>query len=390
MQPSAPTKLFMTCEKVGGGPCGFWFSPPFDIKELQPGAHQFFATEGLVKKPGQGIRYKFTGKADPDDQVDEGVHETNNTVVGFFPSIQESLSAGAAHNLNKDFQRTLQEKISAGQLKPLANVQPDKKLSSSSAADASKKEPFLAPSIILSGKRSYAPSENVMFALQGEPSGEPVLECSSDGLRWSANCPAKAAVRKIGSGAQVRYMVQASDPGKYRLRLGNALSEPFEVKGSAGLTANVPSAKPAASSPISAPKTPTAATTGAAPAAALKTSAAAPAPKLVPTGAPTLRLSAASFTAPAQVKPEVQADSRFKVKYMLEKKENGAFRKISDSDGPEFHVAEPGEYRIRAHYEGGTSNAIAAFTVKPKMATAPAATQPQTSKIPVKTKIKLQ
>ena len=49
--------------------------------------------------------------------------------------------------------------------------------------DAAQKKSALAPSIILAGKKSYGLRENVMFAVQGEMSSEPVLDCSSDGIR---------------------------------------------------------------------------------------------------------------------------------------------------------------------------------------------------------------
>jgi len=112
----------------------------------------------------------------------------------------------------------------------------------------------------------------------------------------------------------------------------------------------------------------------------------APAAKLLPTGAPAVRLNAASFTAPALVQPEVQADGRFKINYMLEKNENGVFRKIADSGEPRFQVVDPGDYRIRVRFEGGAADAFVPFTVKAKTLPGPAATQPQGTKIPLKSK----
>jgi hypothetical protein len=97
---------------------------------------------------------------------------------------------------------------------------------------------------------------------------------------------------------------------------------------------------------------------------------------LVPTGAPTIALSVPAYTAPARVKLRVQADSQFAVRYTLEKKENGGYREIRTLAQPEFEVSAPGEYRLKARYEKGVSEAFAPFTVKPKLISAPPTASP--------------
>jgi hypothetical protein len=115
--------------------------------------------------------------------------------------------------------------------------------------------------------------------------------------------------------------------------------------------------------------------------------------KRIPVKGPAIRLNATSMMAPAKVKLIVQPDPDFKVKYVLEKKENGVFREIASSDRPEFQVAEPGDYQVKAQYAGGGFGKPTAFTVTPGKVTAPpvspapAVTAPkQPLKTPVKSK----
>jgi hypothetical protein len=104
----------------------------------------------------------------------------------------------------------------------------------------------------------------------------------------------------------------------------------------------------------------------------------------LPAGPPALRLQNTSFTAPALVQPLVQADGKFKVNFVLEKRENGGFRKIAEAGEPRFQVADPGEYRIRARYEGGTAETLLPFTVKPKTLPAPLPTPAPSGRMPLK------
>jgi hypothetical protein len=82
---------------------------------------------------------------------------------------------------------------------------------------------------ILGSKRSYGPGESVVFLMKGDTTEAPVVECF-DGRRWSSKCPHDLKLHKRGSGAQIRYTLQTSKAGKYRLRVGNVFSDEVEIK----------------------------------------------------------------------------------------------------------------------------------------------------------------
>jgi hypothetical protein len=91
-------------------------------------------------------------------------------------------------------------------------------------------KPIALPSLtILDPKRSYGPGESVVFLMKGDTTKAPVVECF-DGRRWSSKCPHDLKLHKMGSGAQIRYTLQTSKAGKYRLRVGNVFSDAVEIK----------------------------------------------------------------------------------------------------------------------------------------------------------------
>lgn len=88
---------------------------------------------------------------------------------------------------------------------------------------------------------------------------------------------------------------------------------------------------------------------------------------LVPKGAPRISINKSAFTAPASVKLTVKSDSKFKVRYVLEQKIGSRYKKAQTLRRPKFNVTTPGNYRIKAHYDGGQSESFAYFEVKSKM-----------------------
>ena len=233
--------------------------------------------------------------------------------------------------------------------------------------------PKQAAALALAGKHTYRPNEKVVFTADGDPGQTPVLECLDQWDRRT-KCPEGIVLRKTGGPGNLRYHVQAPASGRYRLRVGKVLSEPFEVKMDAA-GANALTAKPASSS--AGAKTPAAASSA-------KTAAVPMAPKTPPK----LSLSKKSYTGQAKVKAKVAADKAFKVEYVLEKNISGKFETVDESNKPEFKVSAPGNYQVRARYVNGNFSAPVAFTVisKQSMTTAPVQneTTPPPPKIPKK------
>ena len=80
--------------------------------------------------------------------------------------------------------------------------------------------------------------------------------------------------------------------------------------------------------------------------------------------APLIKLNQTEFKAlPAKVMIEVQAVRGLKIKYVLEKKINGRYKKVKKLRSPSFEVTEPGYYRVRASFDDGRREAVDSFKV---------------------------
>ena len=209
---------------------------------------------------------------------------------------------------------------------------------------------------ILNRKAFFAPGEEVRITVQGEQGehgAKPEISCSQDGTRWSSDCPG-VLMRQIGN----QWMVRSTAPGKYKFALKDA-EEGFEVSAVRG-TAFAPSnaAAPKAKIPESASK---------------EAKAVIPA---VPKGTPHLSIGQRTFTGNSKVRLSVRAESGFRIRYVLEKKENGVYREVAKSDKPEFDVG-PGEYRVKAGYENGGFGPPVVFSVRVPVMKAPAGENPR-------------
>jgi len=208
---------------------------------------------------------------------------------------------------------------------------------------------------LLSSKPSYRANETAVFMLKGDADKQPVVECF-DKKRWGSKCPQGIKLRKMGSGAQTRYILSASKAGKYRLRVGNILSDDIEIK-------PVKSAKlKAKKTPKIAPKPKKKVIIAKEPKKKKKVAS------LVPKAAPQIRINKKTFTTPAAVKLTLKAASKFKVRYILEQEfGKDRYRKVQTLRSLSFNVTTPGQYRVKAKYEGGQSESFVYFTVKPKI-----------------------
>lgn len=88
---------------------------------------------------------------------------------------------------------------------------------------------------------------------------------------------------------------------------------------------------------------------------------------LLPKRAPGISTNKSVFTVPAAVKLTLKADSKFKVRYILEQKVGSRYRKVKTLRSLKFNVKIPGHYRVKVNYDVGKSESFAYFKVKPKI-----------------------
>ena len=280
--------------------------------------------ENLTQKAMQAQQYmnkaliKMALKDGPSDKVKNNIVKMQTTKGSAVVLKQGDMQAFAPKTLN-------------------SNSEPEKKSTPAVMRRSSTKS--IAP-VLQGSKRTFKLKEPVVFVIPNAIHHKPVIECF-DGLRWTSKCPKGLKLKKIGTGSPVRYQMEPSATGDYRLRVGDAASVKVKVN-----ALRLPETAKKLNTPSSQPK--------------LKALS-------VPTdspSAPRIRLNQTEFKAiPAKVMIKAHTVPGLKMQYVLEKKINGRYKKVKVLRSPSFDVTEPGFYRVKASFKDGSLETVENFKV---------------------------
>jgi hypothetical protein len=325
-----------------------------------------------------GVRYRLSATINPSGSVKEQVYQNNDLVTNHPRTLQDIISSQKRHaalvagsaipdNLEqRSIKGTMQE--ATGTASPVeshavsevhtSSAAPSASLDREKPAGALKQDTLVQSSaLVLTGQRAYRPGERVVLVWRGKPSGIPVVECSNDRRKWVSSCPKPISLQTEEEESGARMILVFSTPGTFRVRSGKALSDSFEIKEPDRLAPlKTADARKTADSNILKSK----------PSPPSETSA----------GAPSIRLVGSTFQSPARIILSVRSELDSPIVYLLERKENNVFRRVTEYRTNTFTVTDPGDYRIKARYESGETNAIVTFKVEPRATAEKSVLQP--------------